>query len=110
MSFSTDTPVTVTLTMGKIYAVLAGFVALLAAIIIGVWVVTTSTVGDIRKDVGDIRKGLADNVKTTNDVNLALTKEIAGLLSILLALVRGSRVSIRQSANWKYNLLVCKIL
>jgi hypothetical protein len=61
------------------HTVLSGFVALLLAIIGSVWWVTTSTVGDIRHDVGEIRRGLADNVKATNDVNLALTKEIAGL-------------------------------
>jgi hypothetical protein len=79
MTFHTDTPVTVTLTMGKLYSIIAGLVALFVATIGGVWYLSTSTVSDIRGDAKEIRKGLTDNVKTTNDVNLALTKEISGL-------------------------------
>jgi hypothetical protein len=79
MTFHTDTPVTVTLTMGRLYAIIAGLVGLFVATIGGVWYLTTSTVGDIRGDVKEIRKGLTENVKVTNDVNLGLTREISGL-------------------------------
>jgi hypothetical protein len=79
MAFNTDTPVTVTLTMSKLYGIIAGLVGLFIATIGGVWYLTTSTVSDIRGDVKEIRKGVTDNVKATNDVNLGLTKEISGL-------------------------------
>ncbi len=79
MTFGTETPVTVTLTMGKLYAILAGIAGLFIATIVGVWYITTSTVSDIRGDAKEIRKGLAENIKAANDVNLVLTKEISGL-------------------------------
>jgi hypothetical protein len=40
MAFHTDTPVTVTLTMGKLYGIIAGFVGLFVATIDGVWYLT----------------------------------------------------------------------
>ena len=56
MSFGIETPVTVTLTMGKLYGILAVLFGLFAATISGVWWVTTAAVCDIRHNVGEIAK------------------------------------------------------
>jgi hypothetical protein len=77
MNLTPDTPVT--LTMKQLYLILSGIGGLALAAVLAVWGITTYTVSDIRSNVVEIRKGLTDNIKATNDVNLALTKEISGL-------------------------------
>lgn len=86
MDLNPNTPLTVTLTMGKLYAAIGALGAAAIALLVGFWLVGTWTVGGVRDDVKNIRDDISglhksdkDNVARIADVSTKLSDQIQGL-------------------------------
>lgn len=86
MDLNPSTPLTVTLTMGKLYAVIGALGTAAVALLVCFWLIGTWTVGGVRDDVKNIRDDISglhksdkDNVARIADVSSKLSDQIQGL-------------------------------